>query len=229
MWSALNAQALLNGESHTCRNTPGSIITLSLTCFPTRCATCHSSVSCCCITEKCKVKGNTTHLVVKNRSGQKSFEKVSLKLQLKQQVRSIKNSDTKVLHRFWKTASLLDTQQNWMHYILTERTSDNIGAHSEASLWNIWTHLSQQTSMSVLCALSYTVAATFKSVPLTPLASSMLPTTKCCIVCGDIWNEIMSFDPFPGKAEIECQSNFQILLALYSWRHTLLIHLVKMC
>jgi len=37
--------------------------------------------------------------------------------------------------RFWKTASLLDTQQNWMHYILTERTSDNIGAHSEAPLW----------------------------------------------------------------------------------------------
>jgi len=95
MWSALNAQALLNGESHICRNTSGSVITLSLTCPPTRRATCHSSVSCCCITEKCKVKGSTTHymFVVKNRTGQKSFEKVSWKLQLKQYVSSFKTSD----------------------------------------------------------------------------------------------------------------------------------------
>jgi len=135
-----------------------------------------------------------------------------------------------VLHRFWKTASILDTQQKWMQYILTERTSDNTGAHSEASLWNIRRQLSQQTSMSVICALSHTMAASFQSVPLPPqLTGSMLPATKCYVVCGDIWNEMMSFNPFPGEAEIECQSNFQILWAIYSWRHTLLIYLVKMC
>jgi len=181
MWSALNAQALLNGESHICRNKSGSVITLSLTWPPARRATCHSSVSCCCITEKCKVKGNTTHFmfVVKNHIGQKSFEKVSRKTSVKAICQFVQNQwYLKVLHRFWKTTSTLDIQQKWMQYILIERTSDNTGAHSEASLWNIWRELSQKTSMSVICALSHTVAASFQSVPLPPqLAGSMLPTT----------------------------------------------------
>ena len=43
----------------------------------------------------------------------------------------------------------------------------------------------------------------------------------CRFVRGDIWYQ-KSIKNFPGKAERERQSNFEILKAIYLWRHTLL-------
>jgi len=38
-----------------------------------------------------------------------------------------------------------------------------------------------------------------------------VPATQYYIACGDICNEKVPFNPFPGKAQIELQHNFEKL------------------
>jgi len=48
--------------------------------------------------------------------------------------------------------------------------------------------------------------------PLNPyLTGNILRVTQLYVACEDICNEKMSFNPFPGKAEIECASSFEKL------------------
>jgi len=38
-----------------------------------------------------------------------------------------------------------------------------------------------------------------------------VPATQYYVVCGDIYNEKVPFNPFPGKAQIELKHNFEKL------------------
>jgi len=67
-----------------------------------------------------------------------------------------------------------------------------------------------------------------KPDPLYPyIEGSVFPLTQCYVALRTIWNLVMFPNPFPGRAEIECQSIFEWLWAVYLWRHILLNHFVK--
>lgn len=54
-------------------------------------------------------------------------------------------------------------------------------------------------------------------------ASNQLPEEQVIslVASEHLWSQKMSFNPFPGKAQIERQSNFENLWAIYLWSHTL--------
>lgn len=81
--------------------------------------------------------------------------------------------------------------------VLAEEILDNVKTQQEPNKKNYIGYFKAVYSRSGLLSLQ--------------LAGYMLVVTQCQVACGNILNEQTSFNPLPGKAEIEHHSSFENL------------------